>query len=496
MGARGLGALANGQSRKDFGFLAAHDADASGVFQLTGGLLEAEVESFLLELAEANLKFVSGKFAGLCFGFLGGHGIDGLNLGNPDESGVRIAGDEAGADAELVGGEAHGFAGCRFRDATDFEKHVARADHSDPTFDRAFTFTHPGFRRAGGDGLVWEDADPDLTLTLKGAVDRDTAGFDLAVGHPSAVESLKAEVTEGNSGSALGISRSASAVALAELGSFWHQRHGSVLLFKRLGKIGRNVRSRESVAILWGTAIASAISTAAAVAATVTTTTAVIAAVTLRLLAVVFLLVDPALDTNDAVEGAGFGETVVERNAERLERHLAFAISFGTGDVRTTEAAGAAEADAFRAEFHGGLKSTLHGAAEADPALKLDGDLLGNQLGVELRLADFDDVDFHLGTFADTGDVAGHDLDFLALATDDQTRAGSVESDADAVPSALDDNTGQASVLQLVFQISADREIFVEFICVVFATGIPLGAPVFVDGEAECDRIYFLAHGR
>jgi hypothetical protein len=84
---------------------------------------------------------------------------------------------------------------------------------------------------------VWENPDPDFSFPFQEAVDRDTAGFDLAVGHPAAVESLKAEVTEGDSGSALGIARAASAVALAELGSFGHQRHGSVLLGKMVLEI-------------------------------------------------------------------------------------------------------------------------------------------------------------------------------------------------------------------------------------------------------------------
>jgi hypothetical protein len=79
---------------------------------------------------------------------------------------------------------------------------------------------------------VWENPDPDFTLSFKGTVNGDPASFDLAVGHPSAIKGLQTEVTEGDSGSALGIARAASAVALAELGSFGHQRHGSVLLGK------------------------------------------------------------------------------------------------------------------------------------------------------------------------------------------------------------------------------------------------------------------------
>jgi hypothetical protein len=55
---------------------ATHLTDASGVFQGARGLLETEVESFLLEFTETGLKLVSGKLAGL-FGFGFGHGSDG-----------------------------------------------------------------------------------------------------------------------------------------------------------------------------------------------------------------------------------------------------------------------------------------------------------------------------------------------------------------------------------------------------------------------------------
>src|SRR5690606_29637627 len=128
-------------------------------------------------------------------------------------------------------------------------------------------------------------------------------------------------------------------------------------------------------------------------------------------LTVVFLLVDPALDADHTIDGAGFGEAVVERDAQRLERHLAFAVPFGASDVRAAEATGAADPDALGTEVHGGLDGALHGAAERNPAFELDGHLFGDELSVEFRLADLDDVDFHLGAVADPGDVAGHHFD-------------------------------------------------------------------------------------
>ncbi len=35
-----------------------------------------------------------------------------------------------------------------------------------------------------------------------------------------------------------------------------------------------------------------------------------------------------------------------------------------------------------------------------------------------------------------------------------------------------------------------------KLVGVIFASGEPLGAPVFIDGEAEGDRIDFLSHNR
>ena len=148
-----------------------------------------------------------------------------------------------------------------------------------------------------------------------------------------------------------------------------------------------------------GTAVsASALTTVSAAAiATISAVTTVVAVATVRTrLAVIFLFVDPAFYTDNPVNGACFGETVIERDAEGLERHLAFAVALGASDVGTAEAASATDTDAFGTEFHGGLQGTLHSAAERNPALKLDGDLLGDELRIELRLADLKDVELHL----------------------------------------------------------------------------------------------------
>ena len=153
-----------------------------------------------------------------------------------------------------------------------------------------------------------------------------------------------------------------------------------------------------------GTAVsASALATVSAAAiATISAVATVVAVATVRTrLAVIFLFVDPAFYADNSVNGTCFGETVIERDAEGLERHLAFAVALGAGDVGTAEAASTTDTDAFGTEFHGGLQGTLHGAAEGNPALELHGDLFGDELGIELRLADFEDIELYLRVLAD-----------------------------------------------------------------------------------------------
>jgi hypothetical protein len=70
---------------------------------------------------------------------------------------------------------------------------------------------------------------------------------------------------------------------------------------------------------------------------------------------------------------------------------------------------------------HGGLHSPLHGAAEGNTALQLLGDVVGNQLGVDFRLAHFNDVQMHfaVGHFRQSRRRL---LDVRALLADDHTR--------------------------------------------------------------------------
>src|SRR4029079_7728689 len=95
---------------------------------------------------------------------------------------------------------------------------------------------------------------------------------------------------------------------------------------------------------------------------------------------------------------------------------------------RAAKTAGAGDPDALGAETQSRLNRALHGAAEGDATLELVGDALGDELGVDLRLADLDDVQADLR--------AGHLLklflellDVRALLADDHAGARGIDGD-------------------------------------------------------------------
>src|SRR5690606_33130186 len=137
----------------------------------------------------------------------------------------------------------------------------------------------------------------------------------------------------------------------------------------------------------------------------------------------------PNLDAADAVGGLRFGRAVIDVGAQRMQRHAAFAVPFHARDFRAAETAAAVDTDAFGAQAHRRLNRTLHGAAESDATLELLSDRLSDQLGIDLGLADLDDVEVRVD-LGHVGQLLAKLLDVGALLADDQARARSVDGHA------------------------------------------------------------------
>ena len=91
----------------------------------------------------------------------------------------------------------------------------------------------------------------------------------------------------------------------------------------------------------------------------------------------------------------GFGKAVVNVGTKGLKRHTAFAVPFGTGDFGTVQTTRAHDLDALSTQTHGVLHGALHGAAEHHALFELLADVVSDKLSVEIRTADFFDVDVH-----------------------------------------------------------------------------------------------------
>src|SRR6185503_4632220 len=154
------------------------------------------------------------------------------------------------------------------------------------------------------------------------------------------------------------------------------------------------------------------------------------------------------------------------------------------GDFGAAQAARAVDADALGAQAHRRLHGALHGAAEGDAALKLLGDVLGDQRGVDLGLADLDDVQRHLA-LGHLGEVAAQLLDVGALLADHHARTGGVDGDAGALGRALDDDLGDAGLGEPLPQDLADVDVLMEHLGVFSAFGVPARIPGPVDAEPQ-----------
>src|SRR6202042_1184980 len=206
-----------------------------------------------------------------------------------------------------------------------------------------------------------------------------------------------------------------------------------------------------------------------------------------------FALEDPDLDAAGAERGERSRHAVIDIGAQRVQRHPAFAVPFHARDFGAAETARAVDTNAFGAKTHRRLNRALHGAAERDAALELLGDRFGDQRGIELRLADFDDVDDDVGG-GDIGNPLAQLVDVGALLADHDAGTRGVDCHAALLVRTLDHNPGDGRLLELLVQDLADFDILVQQLAVFVLAGEPTGIPRPVDAETQPDWIDLLTH--
>jgi hypothetical protein len=75
-----------------------------------------------------------------------------------------------------------------------------------------------------------------------------------------------------------------------------------------------------------------------------------------------------------------------------MQRKFSFEQSFGSGDFCAAQAAGTFDLYTECSSFHNLFYRALHGAAESDTLFDLVGNILGNDIGLQIYIFDFFDI--------------------------------------------------------------------------------------------------------
>src|ERR1700682_53904 len=206
-----------------------------------------------------------------------------------------------------------------------------------------------------------------------------------------------------------------------------------------------------------------------------------------------FDLEDPDLDAAGAERGERARHAVIDIVTQRVQRHPPFAIPFHARDFSAAETARAVDTNALGAKTHRRLHRAFHGAAERDAARELPRARFGDQRGVELRLADFDDVDDDVGG-GDVGNPLAQLVDVGALLADHDAGTRGMDRHGALLVRTLNHDPGDRRLLQFLVQDLADFDILVQQLAVFVLAGEPTGIPRPVDAETQPDWIDLLTH--
>src|SRR5262245_25123904 len=182
----------------------------------------------------------------------------------------------------------------------------------------------------------------------------------------------------------------------------------------------------------------------------------------------------------------------VDVRAQGVQGHAPLTIGLETGHLRAAEATRAVHTDALCARAHRRRDRLLHRAPERHALLELLGDVLGDELRVQVGALDLLDVQLHL-LLRELLHLLGELVDLLALAADHQARARGLDADRDLLALALDRDARDAGLVETLLEVPLDEQVLFQHVRVP-ALREPARVPGLHDAEPQPDRIGFLSH--
>jgi hypothetical protein len=107
--------------------------------------------------------------------------------------------------------------------------------------------------------------------------------------------------------------------------------------------------------------------------------------------------INPDLDTNNTKSRMGFSTVIIDIGTQSLQRNFALYLFLCTRNFCTAQASRNDYFDALSIGTHRLLYGLLHSTTEGDTTLQLFRNATGDQIGIQLRLTNLDNV--HTDTF-------------------------------------------------------------------------------------------------
>src|SRR5262249_27742037 len=203
-------------------------------------------------------------------------------------------------------------------------------------------------------------------------------------------------------------------------------------------------------------------------------------------------LAKPDLHADRSVRRVSGGGPEVDVSAQGVQRHPTVAVPLAARDLGAAQAPGARDPDAVGAQPERGRHRFLHSPTEGHAFLKLQRNVLGHELGVELGMDDLLDVEVDL-LLRPRLQLVLEARPLGALTADDDAGPGGRHGDPSAIRRALDVDPRDPCVVELVLDVPPDLHVLVQQLGVVLGCE-PARRPRPRDAQAKADRMCLLAH--
>src|SRR5579859_1829770 len=192
-------------------------------------------------------------------------------------------------------------------------------------------------------------------------------------------------------------------------------------------------------------------------------------------------LTDPDLDPDLPVDGEREHIRIVDIHPQRMQRRTTLLDLLRTGDLGAAQPAGNLDLDPFCTHPERGSDRHLDSTLIVDTILDLAGNGVTNDVGVQFRATDLQDIDLDIILACQLLQFFLDAIDLAATLADNDTGLGSVDRYDEFIQRTLDHDLGNPPLIDTGIQVGSDLVILDQLGSIIFFAAIPVGFPTADD---------------